>query len=140
MDLSKLKKLSQLVEADFLATQSQFRGIVAEETRLRSMLRDLDTQEQAGRIRIQSDPTIKSIGGDVTWHRWISMTRERLNTQLARVLAEKGRIQEVFQEKGGRSTVVDKMVSEGRKKERQKTRLAELQELNNHFVLTNCKD
>lgn len=132
----KLKKLSKVVDADFLAAQSEYRRIVSEENRLRTMLQNLDEQEQAGRQLIDADPTLKTIGGDFPWHRWVCKTRERLNTELAMVLAQKGRIQENFQEKGGRAAVLDRLRQSIQKQERRKQRLDEFQKLETFFVIS----
>jgi hypothetical protein len=135
MTSSKRRQLAKLLDADYLTAQSHHRQIASEELRLRSILRDLDTQEKAGRTRLSESPAIKTIGADVIWYRWVSLTRDQLNTELAMVMARKGAIQEAVREKGGRASVMGKMSQDSQRSERRQRQLSDSQALEQLFAL-----
>ncbi|WP_127113155.1 hypothetical protein [Shimia sediminis] len=135
MQRRELVRLSKAMEADFLSAQMRFRQIIAEENRLRTMLRDLDSQERESRRQLHSDVGLKSFGGDIAWYRWVSLSRERLNTQLAKVLAKKSESESVFREKGGKSAAIDTVSQKQQENARRRRGVLELRTLETLHIL-----
>lgn len=107
MTPSELSVFRQVVDTAKVDSQIRMQKILVEEHRLRNLLSDLERQERAARDCLEQDGTLRRIGGDVAWHSWIGQSRQKLNTSLAQVLAQKESVIATYQEAGGRSLALE---------------------------------
>lgn len=137
MKTENLDGLSRIVDAEFRISQSRFQEIAKEEVRLRSLLRELDTKELQGRTVLSADPTIRTFGGDVSWHLWIGQSREKLNMQLAALLARKEAVHTAYQRSFGKQMTVSTLHERNQRVNRQKGTSDTLRRLGELFLVQN---
>ncbi len=87
--LTDLAMMQKLVEVKYRKQQESFARLMAQESRLRASLRQLDMQ--MAESRSSADHQQKAIGADVAWQAWVGRKKRELNMQLAQVLAVKER-------------------------------------------------
>lgn len=85
--------LSRLTDALYQARLNKMRGINEREAILRQKIAELDRFRRSNAtLPAEELHTVRQIGADVLWEGWVSRTRADLNTQLARVLAQKAQM------------------------------------------------
>lgn len=87
--LDDLAKMRQLVEIKYRQQQESFARLLAQESRLRASLQQLNDHLISSRS--SDDGSQKAIGADVLWQAWVGRKKRELNLQLAQVLAVKER-------------------------------------------------
>lgn len=104
MDYNQLSELEHLRS---LASQRELARIQSREASLRQQLNAIRAyRTEAG----SADPTLRSmraIGADVLWNRWLDQTQTVLNTSLARTLVEKEKVLHKVRRAVSRSDTVD---------------------------------
>ncbi|MGB5865967.1 MAG: hypothetical protein WBG95_16895 [Sulfitobacter sp.] len=115
--LTDLGKMQKLVDIKYRQQQESFARLMAQETRLRTSLQQLDAY-LADSIA-QDDTPQRAIGADVVWQSWIGRKKRDLNMQLAQVLAVKeGHIAQV-RTAYGKVLVTDTLIEQTRAQEKQ---------------------
>ncbi|MEO0667864.1 MAG: hypothetical protein AAFZ99_08100 [Pseudomonadota bacterium] len=112
MDLDTLHTLTELKYqksmaglADILERENQLRGEIQQ-------LRDQAYEAQA----LQASPhSMQNIGADVIWLRWVSQTTQRLNIELAQVLARKETLLADHRRALGRKSVAGTLADDARR-------------------------
>lgn len=84
VDLDQLVALS---DARYRREQQSIQRILAEETRLRSALKQLDDQMRDSRGNGNLEQ--RTLGADMLWQGWIGRKKTELNQQLARLMVIK---------------------------------------------------
>lgn len=135
MELAQIMALRDVADVRYAELRTAFRNLVQEEIRLRGLLADLDQQEVKCRQSLAQDPTLRILGGDISWHKWIGKNREILNVSLANTLARKETAMAEFRKASGKSMVMEELCDDLAFKAR-KVRRKKLQDaLDNHAFL-----
>jgi hypothetical protein len=87
--LNDLAVMQKLVDMKYRQQQESFARLLAQESSLRTSLRQLD--EHLTESRSSNDTPQKAIGADVVWQAWVGRKKHELNMKLAQVLAVKER-------------------------------------------------
>lgn len=87
--LKELSRMKALVQMKYQQQQESFTRLLAQESRLRGSLRQLDENLIASRT--SDDTSQKALGADVLWQAWVGRKKRELNMQLAQTLAVKER-------------------------------------------------
>ena len=99
--MTKLYRLSQLMELQYQHDRQHLQSIIDQETALRSELATLQEHSDASNSAGFDDNTeMRSMGADVIWEQWLERSKTTLNMKLATVLAAKeerlGRVRQSF--------------------------------------------
>lgn len=89
MKRKQLQDLAKVTEAAFQREYQSLRPVLEAEARVQHQLVRLDAQVQQTRQDLESTEGYRVAGTDVLWNGWESATRRQLNTQLARLRAQK---------------------------------------------------
>jgi hypothetical protein len=116
---TNLTKMQQLVDLKYRQQQESFARLVAQETRLRASL--LQLNEQLNQSRNSDDNSQRAIGADVLWQAWVSRKKRELNMQLSQVLSIKERHIAQVREAYGKVLVTNTLLEALSKEEKQKT-------------------
>lgn len=81
------KSAETLLDLKFQRKQSIIVGLNSHEARLRAQINQITEHDKS--TEQSSDQQMKSIGADVIWKAWVGRTKEKLNRELAQVLAQK---------------------------------------------------
>ena len=106
-----LETLARISDAKYRRSRAALDPLLAEEARLRGELARLAGQERAARGTADMS-LMRPCGADVAWFAWIDRTRRRLNTDLARVLAQKEPAMARMRREFGRSLVAEALRDE----------------------------
>ena len=88
--MTDLVQLERAAGAAYQAAQASLRDILAEETRLRSALADLDAKRSDTHALAPEEMRApRAVGADILWQAWVQRTRQELNMRLARTLVSK---------------------------------------------------
>ncbi len=107
-----LEALHQITDARYQQAQAAMQAVLAEERRVRDMLKDLNNQERSGRQIMAQDSDIQKTGGDLAWNSWIGRNRRILNMELANIMVRKERAFRDLQATFGKADVLEKMVQD----------------------------
>lgn len=121
---TNLTKMQQLVDLKYRQQQESFARLVAQETRLRASL--LQLNEQLNQSRNSDDNSQRAIGADVLWQAWVSRKKRELNMQLSQVLSIKERHIAQVREAYGKVLVTNTLLEALSKEEKQKTAQSQL--------------
>lgn len=121
---TNLTKMQQLVDLKYRQQQESFARLVAQETRLRASL--LQLNEQLNQSRNSDDNSQRAIGADVLWQAWVSRKKRELNMQLSQVLSIKERHIAQVREAYGKVLVTNTLLEVLSKEEKQKTAQSQL--------------
>lgn len=124
MDLDALRLLTDLKYQKSLAGLSQ---ILARETQLRGdiqRLRDRAFEAQSLPVATHS---MRNIGADVIWLRWVAKATRELNIELAQVLAQKEVLLANQRRALGRKTVAEGLAAQDKKRAKTEQNAAALQ-------------
>lgn len=116
--LNDLAMMQKLVEVKYRQQQESFARLLAQETRLRMSLAQLDTH--MAESRSSEDTPQRAIGADVLWQSWIGRKKRELNIQLAQILAVKQRHIEQVRKAYGKVLVTDSLFEQVRHQSKQK--------------------
>lgn len=86
---SDLAMMQKLVDMKYRQQQESFGRLIAEESRLRASLAQLDAH--LAQSESDLDAPQKAIGADIVWQSWVGRNKRVLNIQLAQILAVKER-------------------------------------------------
>lgn len=111
--LADLEMMQALVDAKYLQQKESFALLMAQESRLRNALHQLDIHMSESRCN--SDAPQKAIGADVIWQAWIGRKKRELNMQLAQVLAIKERHISQVRKAYGKVLVTQTLTTETRR-------------------------
>jgi hypothetical protein len=88
--MSRLDVLTALMNAKYQRSQQPLKIIIARETQLRTELEMLKDQVASLHgLGLHDEPEMRSMGADIAWEKWLESSRNALNLELAKVLAEK---------------------------------------------------
>ncbi|MEX0317842.1 MAG: hypothetical protein AB3N21_07810 [Ruegeria sp.] len=122
MKPTTLSRIKQVTEALYLDEYDRMRPVLQEEARLRGQLARLDAQMAQARHDGEHTPGFKPLGADILWQGWESRTRRALNTDLARVQAQKltamDRLRAAFGRKEALARLTEAAGSEAARKRR----------------------
>lgn len=110
--MEKLYAIKELSALQFENAQSRIKGIVEEEQQLRAQLAKLDRHAAVVQMHEPEQGTMRALGADLAWLRWLDRSRTSLNTRLAQVLARKEQYMAELQRLRGRKEVAQKLVDE----------------------------
>lgn len=136
MTNQRFDDLTHLTSLVFAQAKQRHSGILAEENKLRQMLRDLSDQESQA-INVTSDVQFQKIGADVAWSKWIDQTRLALNISLAKTLARKESSRQALQASFGKNEVaktLEQTARQKRMKMRESSQLQRIQSLMTYAV------
>jgi len=125
--------LTHLTSLIFAKAKQRHSDILAEESKLRQMLRDLSDQESQA-VSITSDVQFQKIGADVAWSKWIDQTRLALNISLAKTLARKESSRQSLQTSFGKNEVAETLEQHARHERIKKRESSELQRIQAFMV------
>lgn len=86
MKLGKIGQLSEVIQVLYDREYLKVSGLLAEETRIRSQLTQLDTQS---RKACANNVDMQAVSALFLWQRWSARSRQQLNSELAQVMAKK---------------------------------------------------
>ena len=112
MDLETLKQLTDLKHQESLSGLS---NILAREAQLRSEIQKLRDRAREAQALPVSAHSMQNIGADVIWLRWVASAMQRLNIELAQVLAQKETLLDKHKRTLGRKTVAENLFDQDRK-------------------------
>jgi hypothetical protein len=121
---TNLTKMQQLVDLKYRQQQESFARLVAQETRLRASL--LQLNEQLNQSRNSDDNSQRAIGADVLWQAWVSRKKRELNMQLSQVLSIKERHIAQVRKAYGKVLVTNTLLEALSKEEKQKAAQSQL--------------
>lgn len=101
-DLEHIKVLNAL---KFQKRQQQLADLTARESALRAELARLRALAFETHAQPADQAQLRAIGGDVIWLRWLGQARQRLNLDLAQVLAQKEAFMAQFKREHGKKLV-----------------------------------
>ncbi|WP_299147427.1 hypothetical protein [uncultured Tateyamaria sp.] len=131
MNLEQLKTLSDLKfqkSEQAMATIRQREQVLrAELARLRSLV--LDTQAQR-----PEHSSIRAIGADVIWLKWIGQAQQQLTTELAQVLAQKEFYLPQHRRAHGKKLVAAQLARDAVKQDKQRRQNDVIQSAINHTL------
>lgn len=114
----RLTRIDQMSEVMRVLYDREFRAIgsiLAEETKIRSNLTQLEAQISRNRGACASNQMLLSVGAQLLWQGWTTRTHRQLNTELAQVMTKKlvalDRVRIAF----GRQRAVEMMMSAERR-------------------------
>jgi hypothetical protein len=122
--LSDLAMMQKLVDVKYRQQQESFARLLAQESKLRGSLRQLD--EHLATSRRNNDTSQKAIGADVLWQAWVGRKKRELNMQLAHVLAVKERHIAQVRSAYGKVLVTDDLHAQAVKELQQKKAQSQL--------------
>ena len=114
LSLLELKALADVTQARLDVAQTKLASIVAEENRLRELLRKTARDEALGRQALENDGTLKRIGKDEVWNSWIGQRRRDLNMRLANVMVRKEAAFRGVQDAFGKAHVLETLLLDKR--------------------------
>jgi hypothetical protein len=121
---TNLTNMQQLVDLKYRQQQESFARLVAQETRLRASL--LQLNEQLNQSRNSDDNSQRAIGADVLWQAWVSRKKRELNMQLSQVLSIKERHIAQVRKAYGKVLVTNTLLEALSKEEKQKAAQSQL--------------
>jgi hypothetical protein len=128
--------LSHLADARFRAEQLRIQAILAEETRIRASITQLQESQRRARAAATGElQAQRSFGGDALWEGWVSRIMRDLQTRLAQVLVRKSALMRDLAHAHGKLVAAEDLqqkVRKSRQGARQKSRNEALQSL---FIL-----
>lgn len=90
MTPAALASLAETADAFYQARLARLQPVLAEESRLRGALADLDLHRARNAGLPAPDMAgVRAVGAEVLWQGWVGRMRADLNAQLARVLVRK---------------------------------------------------
>lgn len=117
--MSQLHQLHQLMEMGYQSALADMRVFIEREAKLRRELDRLDRHAALTEVQAPPQGSMRAIGADVIWLRWLEKTRAELNLELARVMAQKhdhlARVKKAF----GKSIVTAELSERETKAQRQ---------------------
>lgn len=112
MDLDTLHILTEL---KYQKSMVGLADILARETKLRSEIQQLRDQAFEAQALPASPHSMQNIGADVIWLRWVSQTTQKLNIELAQVLARKETLLADHRRALGRKSVAGTLADDARR-------------------------
>ena len=112
MDLDTLHILTEL---KYQISMVGLADILARETKLRSEIQQLRDQAFEAQALPASPHSMQNIGADVIWLRWVSQTTQKLNIELAQVLARKETLLADHRRALGRKSVAGTLADDARR-------------------------
>lgn len=107
----QIDSLYKLFQAKEQSVEVKLRSIVSNERRLRNLLQELDQQVQKADVTIAEETSVRQVGADLAWSRWIGEQRKMLNMNLANTLVQKeavlAELKEAFGKRAALGRVVD---------------------------------
>lgn len=101
----QLRELQILTEMVFSAKSAEVQAVAAKQADLRDQLDYLAEQETIAQDRFDQDLQLRLSRADVVWQTWVGRQKSALNTELARVSAEKERQMQGLRQAFGRKDV-----------------------------------
>lgn len=113
--LTDLRRMQQVVQAQYDQKQQYFQKLTSREAHLRSELARLSAQarETGG-----DDLALQSIGADILWRGWVGRAKKQLNIELAQTLALKRHHQAEVKHAYGKVMVVKELITKTQEKAR----------------------
>lgn len=121
MDMAQLQQITAL---KLHQSEAKLSGILAREKALRSDLARLQRMAHETQAMPQDQASMRAIGADVIWLRWVSEASRQISIELAQVLAQKDGLMSAHKRAVGKDAVAQELASQNRaevqKKHRQK--------------------
>ncbi len=108
--MSRLQDLLRVVQALYAKESASFQNILSREAALRLRIAKIDKQLRQERHQTSLPDAMRNLGADILWQSWAMRTKEDLNTELARVLAQKSHVLAQMQIAYGRKNAVEALV------------------------------
>ena len=112
MDLDTLHTLTEL---KYQKSMAGLADILERENQLRSEIQQLRDQAYEAQALPASPHSMQNIGADVIWLRWVSQTTQKLNIELAQVLARKETLLADHRRALGRKSVAGTLADDARR-------------------------
>ncbi len=110
MTRAGLPDLVRAFQAKSLAERAAVQPLLDAEAVLRRELERLSDHEKAARSDLTALVRLGAHGGDVIWEAWLDRQRKKLNSQLARVLAEKVEAMHALRQSEGQRAAAEKLL------------------------------
>ncbi|MCE8001065.1 MAG: hypothetical protein HEP70_19700 [Rhodobiaceae bacterium] len=117
----KTEELAKLVDATRVRYEREralAKPLLVAEARIRGELVRLEIHERSARANADGLQMMRPFGGDVVWTAWTGRQRRALNTELARVLAEKEDVLAQLRLSFGRVRAAEEMRARAEKSQR----------------------
>ena len=112
MDLDTLHTLTEL---KYQKSMAGLADILERENQLRGEIQQLRDQAYEAQALPASPHSMQNIGADVIWLRWVSQTTQKLNIELAHVLARKETLLADHRRALGRKSVAGTLADDARR-------------------------
>ncbi len=132
MDLDQLKMLSDL---KFQNSQKALSDLLIRENILRAELSRLRQLARETQSQPPEQEQMRLIGGDVIWLQWLGQTQQRLNNELAQILARKEMLIDRHRRAHGRKIVSQKIAEQEADARNKAKRKGQLDSAINHALL-----
>jgi hypothetical protein len=106
----QFQEIQALTEMLFSSRSAEVQAISARQAELRGQLHRLAEQENIAQDRFAEDIQLRLSRADVVWQTWLGCQKSALNTELARVSAEKERQMQGLRQAFGRREVANQLV------------------------------
>ena len=125
-----LAQLAEVTHALYLRERRRIAALIAEESELRRQLTQLRVQIGAGNAALsEGDATMQATGAEILWQAWSTRSRDRLERDLAIVLAKKRLVLDDVRRAFGRQEAVGAMRAEARRARLNAVQKAQLRRL-----------
>lgn len=132
MDLDQLKTLSDL---KYQHSRQALSGLLARENALRTELVRLRTLTHETQTQPPEQAQMRMIGGDVIWLKWLGQVQQKLNIELAQVLAQKENLMTQHRTAHGRKMVAERLSDQQIEHHRQSKRKTQMDNAIDHSLL-----
>lgn len=132
MDLRQLKNLSEL---KYQHSQQALSGLLARENAIRSELIRLRALTHETQTQPPEQAQMRMIGGDVIWLKWLGQAQQKLNMELARILAQKEVLMAQHRQAHGRKMVAERLADQDVESRRMSKRAMQLDKAINLSLL-----
>lgn len=106
-----LRKITQL---KFAIDSREIQDLTAQESRLRTRMAKILTQEDDASAGFEIDPTLRLGQADLLWKIWVGRQKTAINTELARVLYQKEKTLAQARQAFGKQEVVKMLIKKSK--------------------------
>lgn len=113
MSLKNLENLRKVTQVLYAQEHVKIAEVLAQEASIRAAMARLESQNQAGLTDEDTVDPMQLIGADLLWNTWQHQTRQRLNTELAQVMARKLQLLDRVRRAFGKDQAIQTLAREG---------------------------
>ncbi|WP_147111865.1 hypothetical protein [Tateyamaria sp. syn59] len=110
--MHELGQLKQLADLKYRRSEQALASLQDRENTLRAELKRLQDLTRDTHCQHESDASLRAIGGDIIWLKWLAQNQRRLSIELAQVLAQKENLLASFRKEAGKKAVTEELISQ----------------------------